>query len=48
MKRFKRLRKTARMGLLIVALLAVPAAPLFAEAAAPAGEASVGVLSRYI
>jgi len=48
MNRFKRLRRIARTGLFIVAALAVPAAPLFAEAAAPAGEVSVGVLSRYI
>lgn len=48
MNRFKRLRKIARTGLFIVAAIAVPAAPLFAEAAAPAGEVSVGVLSQYI
>ena len=48
MKTHLRFRKLSLLGLLIVAVLAVPGAPLHAEEAKPTGDFTVAVLSKYV
>ncbi|MHB9099566.1 MAG: hypothetical protein ACYC5X_17290 [Syntrophales bacterium] len=48
MKNHLRFRKLSLIGLLTVAVLAVPGAPLHAEEAKPTGDITTAVLSQYI